>query len=160
MATDAKIEFFDQPNDLRDRISTGATPSVDFDAADDAIRELGIEFVARLPEELARIVSAFDDVKVASEDSARRTILFRLVHDLKGQAGTFDYDLLTTIGDDLCRFLERHFDLTRVRLQVIGYHIDAMMLIMKERLTGTGGAQGEKMVGTLRRMVERVVEET
>lgn len=153
------VEIITPPNALRDKVIPRSDKRVDFDAANKAIAELGAEFVARLPNELSAIREEFDAVRLSPDDPRARDRLFRRVHDLKGQAGTFGYRLITVIGNDLCRFLEQPVSLTDRRIKVVGFHIEAMERVARERITGTGGDQGMKMINTLQGLTYKVLNE-
>lgn len=132
---------------------------VDFSAANSAIDDLAEEFVQRLPDEFKRIDAAYAALQAAPGDKAQRTLLFRLVHDLKGQAGTFDYQLITVIGNDLCRFIERPIEMTPQCLKVAGFYIEAMKVVAKKRMTGDGDEHGLRMINTLHSMTQKVLQE-
>lgn len=80
-----------------------------------------------------------------------RRQLYRLSHDLKGLGGTFNYELVTSIGDSLCgvvanvdmpddRYLQRH----------ILAHVTALKAVRQFDLKGDGGGEGERLLSTLR----------
>ena len=80
-----------------------------------------------------------------------RRQLYRLSHDLKGLGGTFNYELVTSIGESLCgvvanvdmpddRYLQRH----------ILAHVTALKAVRQFDLKGDGGGEGEKLLSTLR----------
>lgn len=159
MPDNPKAEIIEPPTSLRDKVTPNEETKPDFSSADDAIANLGVEFVKRLPEELAAIEAAFQALEDDPKDNQRNKKLFGIVHDLKGQAGTFDYTLITVIGNDLCRFLERPIEMSAPRLKVIGFHVEAMKMVAKKNITGDGGDHGRKMVDTLHSMVQQVLQE-
>lgn|GEM_PF-1355388 len=82
--------------------------------------------------------------------------LRRLLHDMKGQAGTFGLDLVTVLagmGDDLLRQAGEaaaygtppHAELNRA-MQVIA---SAIAMVVQTNMRGSGGAAGEKLVAKL-----------
>ncbi len=144
---------------LKGRTSIRRIGKMNFSEADKAIDKLAREFVKRLPEDFQRIEAAFAALEAKPEDTARRTVLFRLVHDLKGQAGTFDFSLITIIGNDMCRFLEKPVALNPSALMVLRFHIDAMKWVAEKRITGDGDEHGQRMIDTLHGMTRRVLEE-
>lgn len=156
---DDKVVMITPPSTLRDKVRVRANSTMDFGAASDAIAKLGVEFVTRLPGELAVIRREFDAVRVAPADEIARERLFRRVHDLKGQAGTFDFKLITIVGNDLCRFLEQPVEMTARRLKVVEFHIEAMQRVAAQNITGTGGDQGMKMINTLQGLTYKVLNE-
>ncbi|EPY01710.1 Hpt domain-containing protein [Magnetospirillum fulvum] len=74
--------------------------------------------------------------------------LFQIAHDMKGQAATFDYQLVSDLGNRLCREIEaaradgvgsdRH-----VRLAAL---VAAIGRVIRERISGTGGAAGDALL--------------
>lgn len=159
LAQKTDFEVIQPPNTLKDRVSSGPLSNVDFSAVDAVIDNLSEDFINRLPEDLERIENALKALEQNPEDSARISILFRHVHDLKGQAGTFDYDLISVIGNDLCRFVERPLEWTPRRLQVVRYHVEAMKHVAKHQITGHGGEHGRNMVDTLHSMSLKILQE-
>ncbi len=159
MGNDQEPEIVQPASTLQDRVGTVGDGEMDFSAADAVIDNLAEEFVNRLPEELQRILSALTELIDEPGEETHKTALFRLVHDLKGQAGTFDYNLISIIGNDLCRFIERPIPMTPRRLKVAGYYVEAMKVVAEKQITGDGGEFGMRMVDTLHSMTQKVLSE-
>ena len=51
-----------------------------------------------------------------ADRDAHRKDLFRISHDIRGQAASFDYDLASDIATSLCGYLERHEKMKEVQL--------------------------------------------
>ncbi|MBF0247256.1 MAG: Hpt domain-containing protein [Alphaproteobacteria bacterium] len=130
----------------------------DYTAANAIVNSLAEEFFCRLPDDMARIEDAMKTLQANPDDPSARKQLFRLVHDLKGQTGTFGYDLLTVIGNDLCRFLERPMPLCPRSLRVIRLHLDAMQRVSDLQLTGHGDAFGRRMVDTVHALTQKILQ--
>ena len=152
-----KAIFIQPPITLADRMSALGFKDADLSEADKAIDRMAIDFVHRLPNELQRIENALTALKEKPDDNARRTALFRMVHDLKGQAGTFDYVLITVVGNDLCRFLEKPIPMLPRCLKVAELHLEAMQRIAQDKITGDGEELGLRLVSTLHRMTQKVL---
>ncbi|KAA5606948.1 Hpt domain-containing protein [Roseospira marina] len=85
--------------------------------------------------------------------------VFRIAHDLKGQGGSFGYDLITQVGNALCRFLEAIGDPpTPAQLAVIRLHVEAIQTVLDRQMQGDGGAAGADMVDGLNREIATVLE--
>ncbi len=159
MNNKSDAEFYQPQTHLQDRVEICDAGKLDFSAADSVIDDLATEFVQRLPSELTDIEAALVALEETPGDASKRMILFRLVHDLKGQAGTFDYLLITVIGNDLCRFIERPIALSPRCLKVAWFHVDAMKRVVAKGMTGDGNGHGLKMIDTLHRMTQKVLQE-
>lgn len=153
-----KVEFIAVPNTLKDRVAV-LDSAEDLSLDDRSILvDLSAQFVERLPDDIKRIEQAYENLKASPKDDFRSTVLFRLVHDLKGLAGTFDYPLISVIGNDLCRFLEYAEVLSPPRLQVVGFHIDAIKMVVEKRITGEPGERGLHIVNALHAMTQKVLQ--
>ncbi len=69
--------------------------------------------------------------------------MFDIAHEVRGEGGSFDFPLITGIGDSLCKFLEPLDSLTARDLEVIKIHILAMKAVFQQNLKGDSGAAGE-----------------
>lgn len=75
--------------------------------------------------------------------------LFRIAHDMKGQATTFGYPLVTEIGTRLCRLIEAAPDPGPDHLHAIALHVAAMAEVVEGRLSGDGGEAGRLVLACL-----------
>ncbi|MBF0248251.1 MAG: Hpt domain-containing protein [Alphaproteobacteria bacterium] len=157
-----KVEIIQPPNLLRDKVTKldgGDGVDVDLSAVHAVIDNLSVEFAERLPGELTRIELALADLTEDPGSIDKRKHLFLLVHDLKGQAGTFGYMLITVIGNDLCRFIERPVALRFRCLKVMSFFVDAMKRVCDEKMTGDDPARGQKIIDALHAMTQKVLQE-
>ena len=60
--------------------------------------------------------------------------------EIKGAGGTIGFDLLTYIGKSLNDFLDGMVELSARQMEVCTLHIDAMSVVLANRITGAGGA--------------------
>jgi chemotaxis protein histidine kinase CheA len=82
--------------------------------------------------------------------------LFQVAHDIKGQGGSFGYDLMTVIGNELCRLLERQESYDSAEMQAIKVHIDSMKLVIQNTMIGDGGANGKALVAGIRQVGDKL----
>jgi hypothetical protein len=79
-----------------------------------------------------------------------------VAHDIKGQGGSFGYHLMTAVGNQLCRFIENCSTWGPAELDAVKVHIDAMKLVIAQRMEGDGGKVGENLVGGLQAVVAKL----
>jgi CheY-like chemotaxis protein len=79
--------------------------------------------------------------------------MFKKAHDLKGQAGSFDYTLATDLADVLCELLRpirQEFSRRNLRAgelkTVLQANIGALQLIARENMIGDGGPEGRELL--------------
>lgn len=159
MNANKHLEYIEMPNTFLEMCSKNTSDEDMFSAADAVIKKLAVEFVERLPGELLKIDQAMADLEAAPGDKAQFNTFFCLVHDLKGMAGTFDYVLLTAIGNDLCRFIEHARPLTLRHMKVVRLYVAALNKVAQKRISGDGGVRGARIMDTLHSMTQKVLQE-
>ncbi len=75
--------------------------------------------------------------------------IFGISHDIKGQAASLDYPLLTAIAQSLCRFISTSEPTALKGLDVVGMHTRAMGTVVAHRIRGDGGEIGKKLLDAL-----------
>jgi CheY-like chemotaxis protein len=148
-----------------DRKSTKMTSSMKdaISAAKASLAELAIDYPAILKADVVQLQAHFS--KVQSEGFTEETVkaIFRKAHDLKGQAATFGFDLVTSISASLCTLLRKvldHPDQMGSRklalATVVSMHIDAIEVCAVQNIIGNGGADGTELIQTLAAAVKRM----
>jgi hypothetical protein len=72
--------------------------------------------------------------------------LFTIAHDMKGQAATFGYPLVSELGNRLCRLIEAEPAPDPSALPQISRLAEAMARVIAERLEGDGGEAGRRLL--------------
>ncbi|MCR9070909.1 MAG: transcriptional regulator [Alphaproteobacteria bacterium] len=90
-----------------------------------------------------RLVAMRKALREAGEGPEQERQALALIYsnslDIKGAGGTIGYDLLTAIGKSLNDFAAGLTRLDRRRSDVIDLHIDALYVVLANRITGRGG---------------------
>lgn len=79
-----------------------------------------------------------------------------IAHDMKGQGGTFGYPLITEIADGLNKLLRSELDLNDTHLEIIKAHIDAMAVVIRDKISGDGGEIGVQLTSALKAVLEKM----
>jgi hypothetical protein len=98
-------------------------------------------------------IEAIDGLMVRPSywDATWRGRLHRLSHDLRGLGGTFNYGLVTIVGDSLCSLIKNEaLPGDRSLQRRIMAHVAALQAIRQFDLKGDGGHEGERLLATLR----------
>ncbi|MCF8479077.1 MAG: Hpt domain-containing protein [Rhodospirillum sp.] len=119
--------------------------------ADRMIMEMREDYLRWAADDLIVLAAIFHELEA---DPRKHDVLlpeiFRISHDIKGQGGSFGFDLMTRIGNQLCRFLETLDDQPCAdHLVHIRKHMDAMRAIIANRLSGDGGEEGRILISDL-----------
>jgi two-component system chemotaxis response regulator CheY len=90
--------------------------------------------------------------------------MFKKAHDLKGQAGSFDYTLATDLADAMCELLRpirQEFSRRNLRADelktVLQANIGALQLIARENMIGDGGAEGRELLDQMDTKIFRLL---
>jgi len=85
------------------------------------------------------------------DDDAWRNRLHELARDLQSVGGSFDYGLLTTIGEVMCRTIQDEGLATeRVLQRRLAAYAAALDAIIRIDLKGDGGNDGQELLSVLR----------
>ena len=81
------------------------------------------------------------------------------VHDesleIKGAGGTIGYQLVTDIGGLMDIFLRGKKELTSIQMQVLRLHVDALFVVLAQRILGGGEALEQQVVKSLKVAVQK-----
>ena len=81
--------------------------------------------------------------------------IFDIAHELRGQAATFEFPMVTRVAASLCRFtIERH-NLSQLELEITRVHVDAMMRIITDNLRGNSDRLAQQIIAGLEYLVRR-----
>ena len=160
MSDDENVKVITPPNTLKSRVREGGPGAVDVAAlarAEAVIADLADSYLDWVEEDLVKIRRAHDELS-ANMDNPEKHVdaVFQIAHDMKGQGGSFGYDLMTILGNDLCRFIEGKKDLSKTDLDVISLYIDTMKIVISQRMSGDGGAEGQKVLAGLAMVVRKI----
>jgi len=146
------------PQTLQSKVEKGGPGSVDLDAlakAEAVIANLADDYLDWVQEDFVRLEAAYEDLKTDGANAQKIDALFQIAHDMKGQGGSFGYDLMTAIGDHLCRLVEGFEKVGPRELGMIRVHIDAMRVVITKALKGDGGNEGRQLLMGLSLVVEK-----
>lgn len=111
----------------------------------------------------ADIAQRLETMRTALEADAKvpenHPVLIRLISDgsreIKGAGGTVGFDLLTHIGKSLNDFVSGLEGLTKRHVDICGLHIDAMYVVLANRITGSGGETEAELVNAFNEAREK-----
>ena len=160
MAED-KLEVINPPNVLKEKVGTDGMGAIDLEAiekAEEAIASMADSYLDTVADDLRKIDEAFEKLEAATGDRKEELMgVFQTALVLKGQGGSFGYDLMTTIGNELCRLIEKLDKAGPKEVEAIKLHIDSMKLVIGNDIKGDGGDTGEKMLTGLQQVCDKLL---
>ncbi len=160
MSDDNTVNVIKPPDTLSAKVSKGGPGAVDLAAierAESVIASMANDYLSWVEDDLVKIAKAQKNLK-ANRDDAEHLLdrIFQVAHDMKGQGGSFGYDLMTILGNDLCRFLEGKKTASDVDVEVIDLYIGTMQIVISKRMSGDGGPEGNQVLTGLAAVVAKI----
>jgi chemotaxis protein histidine kinase CheA len=158
------LEIINPPNLLKSKVKSGGPGAVDaetLDRAEAAIADMTDQYLEWVEQDLKRIEEAYAGLRDASPDNipAELQKVFQVSHDIKGQGGSFGYDLMTSVGNYLCRLIEYADPQNPKLVDAIGVHIDTLKLVIAQRIKGDGGEAGHLMLKGLQQIFDKTANQ-
>jgi HPt (histidine-containing phosphotransfer) domain-containing protein len=133
VASYADHEVITPPNRLQKAVAIAKPAGFDPIArAEEALGNLASEFSGWMNQECEQLDEARQKVKAEGFVEETRDPLFRAAHDIKGEAATFGFPLVAPPAESLCRLIEHTPDMTRIPLELVDQHVDAIRAIIRE----------------------------
>ena len=154
------VEVVRPRNTIQYKVKKGGGPSLDEIMADAeaALDDLKDNYEVWVREDLEGIAAQLKALDAAGDEEASLAVvkaIHGVAHNIKGQAATFDYQLLTEVAHSLCGMIS-HDELAATRLKpLIELHVEAMRLIVGQQIKGKGGATGKELVAGLHAAVQK-----
>ncbi len=152
MNAKSQYQVITPPSTLQAKISKTGGRSLEQMTADaeTALQEIKDNYEAVVQVEVRMIDDAISramETPTAAADALKE--FFGISHDIKGQAASLDYPLLTAIAQSLCRFINSSEPAALNGLDVVGMHTRAMGTVVAHRIRGDGGEMGKKLLDAL-----------
>ena len=147
MASDHEV--IKSPNNLKSKVKVDGPKAVDqmvLARAEAVITDLAGEYLEWVEGDLAKIQKACDSLVAAPTSKEPLELIYQISHGIKGQGGSFGYQLMTVLGDKLCLYIEKLEDVGAREADVIRLHIDGMRLVISKRIEGDGGEIGAELL--------------
>ncbi|NQU61872.1 MAG: hypothetical protein HQ512_12135 [Rhodospirillales bacterium] len=150
----AKPSLIKPKKRLRDKVRTtgGPTPEEAVLRAVNAAEDLMEGYQGWAVDDLQKLWEAFQKTAASGTDVSK---MYDIVHEVRGQGGSFGFPLISSIGDSLCKYLDRRKSLSSVELEVIKIHILAMKAVFRQSLKGDAGGLAQEIPDLLFALRER-----
>ncbi len=162
---DARAIYFVPSNRIREKLGPAARDPVNFDpliidAAEARIQRLVGDYADWVKRYISSMANSHSSLDVGGwpEDGNAKHIanINRIAHELRGQSGTFDYNLITAFGKSLYQAtMDTEIKITENRLKLIEAHIDAIRTVFRNRITGNGGQVGKALLHEIEGAVKK-----
>ena len=126
----------------------------DFDSliaqAEAAVEALRDTYRLQLSADVEQLCDIWSRVEAEGVSADRLAELHSVAHNIKGQGGSFGYDLVTDIGASFCDYLRGGERVSPDELNVVHMHIRMLKRVSDDDISGDGGETGARIVEKLR----------
>jgi hypothetical protein len=134
----------------------GITPEQAIRAAEKRIQSISVSYDNQIKNELDQIHDLMRDAE-KGENKEWLPKLVRLSHDLEGQAGVFNFILISFVCSSLSALLKMGDPDHPKFIATLHAHGDALTLIFQDRIMGDGGPGGRQLIEGLRATSMKVI---
>lgn len=160
MSDDKEVQVIRVPNTLKKKVGKGRGVSPDMlEEAQRKVDAMKPEYESWSGNDLARLYALYE--KAVAQPAERRhhmTDLFETAHNMRGDGGSYEYPLVTKIAGSLSSFIEDTAEPGPKDFEVIKAHLDALSIVISQKMSGEGGAIGKVLVKELETVVKAVEE--
>lgn len=123
-------------------------------AAEEQLANMRSEFPVWMAAEVQELENAWSNYK--SGAATGRELLFRRMHDIRGQSATFGYPLAGRAADIMCKLFDAVGDVPN---HIIETHIQTIKVIVRENVNTTDHPLGVPMIAGLEKLSSKLVKE-
>lgn len=158
-----KVEIIMPPNLIKAKASMpgGLSEKEAIKRGDAKVQELAANYVDWAKADVDELQVLMRALLQEKDEEGRRVAvrkLYKKAHDIKGQGGTFDFPLVTMIGNSLCNYIESLGEDTNVSTEVVVMHVEAARLILMREVKGMGGQTEQQLLDGLRKVVKKTTK--
>ncbi len=150
MAAKNDVEFIKPPNVMKSKVKEGGPGAVTAETLERAqavISQKTDAYSKLVKEDLKKLLLGVERLKSSlAEPQEALKEMFAVSHNIKGQAGSFGYDILTKIADRLCRIIDYLDSVTARELKVIDLCILSMHLVVANSDQGKASKDNQALL--------------
>ena len=130
----------------------------DDDEPQEAVAALAENFTEWMRADLDAALASLAKAKESQPDNASHLgDIYSVCHNIKGQGGSFGYDLITHVGKSLCDYIHDGGSASERKLKVIEAHLTAIKFIIDRDIKGDGGEVGAQLQAKLQCLTDATV---
>jgi HPt (histidine-containing phosphotransfer) domain-containing protein len=147
-------EIIENPSKLLEKVGPGVGPNhLAVERANNIVEQMKAAYEARLENEIEELLAAYANMREDGDFDLDR--LHDLAHEIRGEAGTYGYQLVSEIGKLLCEYLTPIEKISTTNVLIINEHLKAMQTVVAQQVKGAGPEVGRQIVQGLTTIAEQ-----
>lgn len=123
--------------------------------AEAAVEALRDTYRLQLSADVAELEAIWSRFEEGASVEETLEALHAVAHNIKGQGGSFGYDLVTDIGASFCDYLRSAERRSSEELNIVHMHIRMLKTVSEHDISGDGGETGQRIVEKLKALTGR-----
>lgn len=127
--------------------------AMDFEAmvaqAEAAVAALSASYREQLVADVETLTEIWASLEQGAPVDGVMSQLQSLAHNIKGQGGSFGYNLVTSVGASLCDYIRSGERKSIDEMNIVHAHIKILKMIAENDISGTGGDTGARILAKL-----------
>ncbi|KLN60749.1 hypothetical protein WH96_09695 [Kiloniella spongiae] len=147
-------------NNLKPKVPSEGGPELEdiVAKAEHALSEMEGDYEVLVGDEVTQISEFLQTAKNDPSEGAHCIKEIHTIgHNIKGQAATFSYPLLSLAAKSLCHFIQENAAVAEERLDLIEAHVNTMRIIISQKTKGDGGKEGQGLITALEEAVGKIL---
>ena len=145
--SNSKVRKITASKELQNKVGTGTIDTTKVEEAQKVIAENKVDFAPLAKPHLDALRGAIEDAQKDHSDSAAVLESFSVpIMNLKANAGTFNYQLVSKLTDSVLLFLEGVEKIDKKIIQIIDLLYKTVLLVLAHEMKGEGGKEGEALI--------------
>ncbi|MEO0393380.1 MAG: hypothetical protein AAF213_09040 [Pseudomonadota bacterium] len=151
----ADVEIIPAEIDLKLKVGgmpgrKGAINEEAIQRAEKAIERVSVNYLEVGRAQVASLIGQFAGVKANPSDAGSAIMQVSMTaREIKGQAKTCGYNLLTDVAESMYRFLSDRSSLTPKQIAFVDAHLGVMQNVVAHDLRGSGGPVGTELLRSI-----------
>jgi DNA-directed RNA polymerase subunit F len=151
-----KTKIIKPPNLLKIKVGSGGINKSKISEANEYIEKNTLDFKPYAEEYIQKMKKSLKHIKKTGEtDKEAINSLIKPIMELKGNGAMFNYPLVSDISDIILNFLENLDTLNQDAIDIVDVHEKTLHIIVKKKLSGSGGSYGTELVKELMKACNR-----
>jgi hypothetical protein len=159
VSSNTPVQVINAPNTLKLRLGGGKFGGIDAAAiakAEAALKSLSGNFSEWMQDELNKLETARQTIRVAGLNAETAETLYFRAHDLKGLGATYEFPLVTRIAASLCKLIDDPDTRQSAPMFLVDAHIDAIRAAVRDDIKTDTHPVGKILITELERRVAEV----
>jgi chemotaxis protein histidine kinase CheA len=159
MAESSGAKIMQPPTKLANKVKRGASidPAKAIENANAIVTNVAKEFAASLTDQFAELDRLFTIYK-QSNSAEDLDVLFRRIHNLRGQGTTLGFPLISRIGSSFCRYIIERNQSIPTRPGIIDQHLAALRCVYQQGIDGADDGVSQQVAAALEHVVSQELQ--